>query len=344
MQRAEAGFDGLKRRSPGVQARASGVKTYEGVHGMNNTAGTTDCNVQARTGEVIPFSFEKKQVRTLVIDDQPWLCAADVCSALGYTNTSKAISDNCREAGVTSSYIRSGGQGRSVKFINEGNLYRLIIKSRKEEAKRFEAWVCDEVLPAIRRQGCYEGGGNMHTLLGETIGTDAVHALSNLVKGKVCMLPVALRRQVTAKIWSQTHAAFGVRSAADIPAAQLDSVRNFIAAYTLEGEWLPKKPEGGYVITASQAYELANLLHCAAWVEHRWKQGIGEGLKAMNRRMWSCTVEHVDRLGGTGRRLDQGLKAMLEEVSRSGPRAGDRPDQVPRFADAGFDAMGRAAA
>ena len=343
MQRAEAGPDGLKRRSPGVQARASGVKTFEGVHGMNNTAGTTDCNVQARTGDVIPFSFEKKKVRTLLVDDQPWFVAVDVAIALQYSEAS-AMTRHLDDDEKGLSIVQTLGGDQEVLVINESGLYSAILRSRKAEAKRFKKWVTAEVLPAIRKRGRYEDQGKMQTLLGETIGTDAVHALGNLVKGKVCTLPVALRRQATAKIWSQTHAAFGVRSAADIPAAQLDSVRNFIAAYALEGEWLPKQPEGGYVITASQAYELANLLHCAAWVEHRWKQGIGEGLKAMNRRMWSCTVEHVDRLGGTGRRLDQGLKAMLEEVSRSGPRAGDRPDQVPRFADAGFEAMGRAVA
>lgn len=196
-----------------------------------------------QSAQVIPFRFESIEVRAFSDEaGEPWFCAADVCSALGYANTSKAISDNCRVAGVTSSYIRSGGQGRSVKFINEGNLYRLIIKSRKEEAQRFESWVCDEVLPAIRKQGRYEDADNrMATLVGQTIGTDGFHMLGALIKGKVSSLPVPVQRRATAKIWSQTHAAFGVRSAADIPAEQLDSARNFIAAYALEGEWLPKQ-------------------------------------------------------------------------------------------------------
>lgn len=196
-----------------------------------------------QTAQVIPFRFESIEVRAFSDEaGEPWFCAADVCSALGYANTSKAISDNCRVAGVTSSYIRSGGQGRSVKFINEGNLYRLIIKSRKEEAERFEAWVCDEVLPSIRKTGRYEDTDKrMATLVGQTIGTDGFHMLGAVVKGKVSSLPAAIQRRATSKIWSQTHAAFGVRSAADIPADQLDSARNFIAAYALEGEWLPKR-------------------------------------------------------------------------------------------------------
>ncbi|WP_089167807.1 BRO-N domain-containing protein [Azotobacter chroococcum] len=196
------------------------------------------------TAQVIPFQFEAREVRTLLIGDQPWFCAADVCAVLGYANSRKAVVDNCREAGVTTSDIRSGGQKRRVTFISEGNLYRLIIKSRKDEALRFESWVCDEVLPTIRKHGRYEDtSGKMDTLLGQTIGTDGFHMLGAIIKGKVVSLPQAVQRRATAKIWSQTHAAFGVRSAADIPADQLDAARNFIAAYALEGEWLRKKPE-----------------------------------------------------------------------------------------------------
>lgn len=66
-----------------------------------------------------------------------------------------------------------------------------------------------------------------------------------------------MRRRATLKIWSQTHAAFGVRSATDIPADQLDSARNFIAAYALEGEWLPKPEQPcGTVLTDLQLYDV----------------------------------------------------------------------------------------
>lgn len=104
----------------------------------------------------ILFEFEELPVRVINDDGEKWFCAKDICTALGYTNTSKAITDHCREAGVTIRYTSSGGQRRELAFINEGNLYRLIIKSRKEEAKRFESWVCDEVLPALRKTGSYQ--------------------------------------------------------------------------------------------------------------------------------------------------------------------------------------------
>ncbi|MDN4149781.1 Bro-N domain-containing protein [Pseudomonas tohonis] len=225
----------------------------------NTTPNGKERNVQARTGEVIPFSFEKKQVRTLLVDDQPWFVAVDVATALQYSEAS-AMTRHLDDDEKGLSIVQTLGGDQEMLVLNESGLYSAILRSRKDEAKRFKKWVTAEVLPAIRKHGRYEDQGKMQTLLGETIGTDAVHALSNLVKGKVCMLPVALRRQATAKIWSQTHAAFGVRSAADIPAAQLDSVRNFIAAYALEGEWLPR--DGRKEPSSTDWSNIAGLIHC----------------------------------------------------------------------------------
>ncbi|MDE3738605.1 BRO family protein [Pseudomonas resinovorans] len=103
------------------------------------------------------FEFEALPVRVMTEENgEHWFCAKDVCEVLGYNNTSQTVEDHCREAGVSKRYTSSGGQRRELAFINEGNLYRLIIKSRKEEAKHFESWVCDEVLPALRKTGSYQ--------------------------------------------------------------------------------------------------------------------------------------------------------------------------------------------
>lgn len=102
------------------------------------------------------FQFDSTAVRTFVANNgEPWFCANDVCTILGYVNDTDAIKKHCRDAGRAKRDISSGGQMREMTFINEGNLYRLIIKSRKRAAEKFEAWVCDEVLPAIRKQGGY---------------------------------------------------------------------------------------------------------------------------------------------------------------------------------------------
>ena len=54
-------------------------------------------------------------------------------------------------------------------------------------------------------------------------------------------LPAASRRGAKNHIWSQVHKAFSVVTAEDIPAGQMDAARNFVASYTLEGEWIPRE-------------------------------------------------------------------------------------------------------
>lgn len=105
------------------------------------------------------FAFQNHSIRVVMIDDQPWFVALDVCRVLGYVNANDAIKKHCRAKGVAKRDTLTSGGKQSVTIIDEGNLYRLIIKSRKPEAEPFESWVCDEVLPTIRRTGGYQQGG-----------------------------------------------------------------------------------------------------------------------------------------------------------------------------------------
>lgn len=84
------------------------------------------------------------------------------------------------------------------------------------------------------------------SVLSTTIGTDGFHCLAAVVDGKVRHLPAQMRRGAKNHIWSQVHKAFSVVSVEDIPAAGMDSVRNFIAAYALEGEWLKREELPGF--------------------------------------------------------------------------------------------------
>lgn len=102
------------------------------------------------------FQFEQKTVRTIVENNEPWFCATDVCAVLGYKNDSDAIKKHCRSDGVAKrDLIDSIGREQEATFINEPNLYRLIIKSKKAEAEPFEKWVMETVLPSIRKTGQY---------------------------------------------------------------------------------------------------------------------------------------------------------------------------------------------
>ncbi|HDL6201811.1 TPA: hypothetical protein PXI00_002517, partial [Mannheimia haemolytica] len=66
-----------------------------------------------------------------------------------------ALAKHCKPKGIAKRYTPTKGGNQELTFINEPNLYRLIIKSRKPEAEKFEAWVFEEVLPQIRKTGKY---------------------------------------------------------------------------------------------------------------------------------------------------------------------------------------------
>lgn len=93
------------------------------------------------------------EIRTVTINEKPYFCASDIAKALGYSNTRDAVSRHCK--GVVKHDIPTNSGIQTVSFIPEGDIYRLIIKSKLPTAQKFETWVFDEVLPTIRRHGLY---------------------------------------------------------------------------------------------------------------------------------------------------------------------------------------------
>ena len=94
-------------------------------------------------------------IRVAVADNgNPIFCARDVATALGYKNPNDAISKHCK--GIAFRYpLPTDGGEQLVRFITEGDMYRLIASSKLESAQRFETWVFDDVLPSIRSHGMY---------------------------------------------------------------------------------------------------------------------------------------------------------------------------------------------
>lgn len=102
------------------------------------------------------FNFEENEVRTVLVDDEPYFVGKDVADVLGYSNTAKAIRDHVDIEDRRSERIvhPSGGAQDSV-VINESGLYSLILKSKLPSARKFKRWVTSEVLPQIRKHGMY---------------------------------------------------------------------------------------------------------------------------------------------------------------------------------------------
>lgn len=97
------------------------------------------------------------QIRTLVDEDGTILfCGSDVAKALGYGQPHKAIERHCRY-GMKRTIPHPQNINKNIEmiFITESDVYRLIMKSKLPSAERFEKWVCEEVLPSIRKYGAY---------------------------------------------------------------------------------------------------------------------------------------------------------------------------------------------
>lgn len=99
-------------------------------------------------------SGEFGEIRTAEIDGKPYFVGTDVAKALGYNNPRDAVSRHCKGVVKRDTPTSSGIQ--SMSYINEGDLYRLIMKSKLPSAEKFESWVMDEVLPTIRKTGSYQ--------------------------------------------------------------------------------------------------------------------------------------------------------------------------------------------
>lgn len=103
------------------------------------------------------FNFEESTpIRTVTIDNVTWFVGKDVCQALGYTNPTKAMNDHCR--GITKRYpiVDNLGRRQEIRILSEADVMRLICGSKLPAAQKFERWVFEEVLPAIRKTGRYD--------------------------------------------------------------------------------------------------------------------------------------------------------------------------------------------
>lgn len=96
------------------------------------------------------------EVEIIEIDGSPFFGATKTAVSLGYSNPHDAITRHCRQDGVVKhEVIDSIGRKQEMNFLAEGNLYRLITKSRLPDAEKYEVWVFDKVLPSIRKTGSY---------------------------------------------------------------------------------------------------------------------------------------------------------------------------------------------
>ncbi|KRN01265.1 hypothetical protein FD13_GL001173 [Levilactobacillus senmaizukei DSM 21775 = NBRC 103853] len=105
--------------------------------------------------EITPFDFEGKQVRTVVMDNEPYFVGKDVALAIGYLNTSKAIKDHVKAKYQREERIVTPSGIQLMTVISEPGVYQLAGQSHLPSAEPFQDWIYEQVLPSIRREGAY---------------------------------------------------------------------------------------------------------------------------------------------------------------------------------------------
>ncbi|HFB2427114.1 TPA: Bro-N domain-containing protein [Neisseria gonorrhoeae] len=181
------------------------------------------------------LNFQQNSVRTVADNKgELWFLANDVCEILGYTNPRRTVDLHCKSRGVTKRYTPTTSGEQEMTYINEPNLYRLIIKSRKPAAEAFEEWVMETVLPAIRKTGGCQVGPK--TTADDRTGLrQAVAAL------------VGRKGIDYSSAYSMIHQRFNVESVEGIPAGKLPEAVAYVHALTLHtgltGEVLDAPPK-----------------------------------------------------------------------------------------------------
>lgn len=130
------------------------------------------------------FNFEGHNVRVVLLNnDEPWFAAVDVCQCLGILNTSRACSALMPDEKVVQPLNSLGGPQRTT-VLSESGLYKLIFRSDKPAAKKFQDWVNREVLPAIRKDGMYVMGEEK-VRTGELSEEEFILKAMTMLQGKV---------------------------------------------------------------------------------------------------------------------------------------------------------------
>lgn len=109
--------------------------------------------------EIQKFDFKGAALRTLTDEaGEPWFVLKDCMSILDLGNPTETVKMFDKDEFSTTEVIDSIGRRQQTYIISEPGLYRLVMKSRKPEAKEFQRWVTHEVLPSIRKHGSYMAG------------------------------------------------------------------------------------------------------------------------------------------------------------------------------------------
>lgn len=150
------------------------------------------------------FNYGGQEVRTVLIDGEPWFVLADLCRVLDLTSPTR-VAERLSADGVSSTQvIDSMGRNQSATIVNESGMYEVVIRSDKPEAMKFRRWLTSEVLPAIRKTGSYSTAPALPKSYSE-----ALRELAANVEAKELAEARAKELEVPAAAWGVMVAAHG---------------------------------------------------------------------------------------------------------------------------------------
>ena len=195
------------------------------------------------------FNFESNSIRTLVINNEPWFVAKDLCNAINISNYRDAIERlDEDEKGVALTDTLGGKQ--EMNIVSESGMYTLILRCRDAVKKgsiphRFRKWVTSEVLPQIRKTGSYS-----KTTVDQRTG----------LRNAVNML-VSKKGLIYSDAYHLIHQRFNVESIEDLTLEQLPQAVEYIHKIVLEGELIieeKKESSMNLNLTESELKDLIN--------------------------------------------------------------------------------------
>lgn len=221
-------------------------------------------------------------VRTFNIEGEPWFCLKDVCEILEIGNPSdvkkrlKPDGVDTIEVGINTGIVI---QKINMNFINEANLYRAIMKSRKKEAELFADWIFSEVIPSIRKTGKYAVTENLteeekkkELLIGIVLAdneTQRAMALSRYNDEYVKPIEIESRKYREFLDRNGTLTSKQIASRLGTSAEFLNRIMNYLGIIVKNGSnWMPQKKYGGTGIMKLventfiiDGKEITNLIH-----------------------------------------------------------------------------------
>ena len=193
------------------------------------------------------------EVRSLVINNEPWFVGKDVALALGYADTFGALKKHVMREDKLNCQIDSSGQKRDMTCINESGLYALIFGSKLESAQKFKRWVTSEVLPALRKTGQYQ----VKELSGQELMAKALIEAQSVLAAKDKQIEEMKPKVVFADAVATSHTSILVGELAKILKQNgIDMGQKRLFAWLREKGYLIKRQGTDYNMPTQKAMDL----------------------------------------------------------------------------------------